>query len=273
MKNINTVVQDVYNLMDSQECTGDLSKVADAVGKEVSEALVNALTPRENKKGLRMSGIGKCERSQWYNQHDYEQEPISGQVYLTFLQGHILEAVLLGLVELSGHEVTGKQDKHTIHDINGSQDCEIDGELVDVKTASNWSFTNKFKDDGINEDSFGYIKQLSAYGKGEDRDTGYFLAFNKNNSTLKMCEQKLEKDVDTYIADLKGKMELSEPPMRLADATKVEKHRAGGQSIKLNMTCAFCGHKKHCFPDLTIKQSGNFTNYYDGPYEGPGSKF
>ena len=273
MKTINTVVQDVYNLMDSKEYTGDLNKVAKTIGEEVTEAVVNALTPREVKKGLRMSGIGKCERAQWYDQHDYEQEPISGQVYLTFLQGHILEAVLLGLVELSGHEVTGKQGKHTIADINGSQDCVIDGELVDVKTASNWSFTNKFKEDGIDEDSFGYIKQLSAYGKGEDRDTGYFLAFNKNNSTLKLCEQKLEKDVDTFIVDLKAKMEQKEPPMRLANATKVENHRAGGCSVKLNMTCAFCGFKKDCFPDLTVKQSGNFTNYYDGPYAGPGSKF
>jgi hypothetical protein len=273
MKTINTVIQDVYDMMDSQECTGDLNKVADAVGKEVSESLVNALTPREKKKGLRMSGIGKCERSQWYDQNDYEQEPISGQVYLTFLQGHILESVLLGLVELSGHEVTGKQGKHTIHDINGSQDCEIDGELVDVKTASNWSFNNKFSEDGIKEDSFGYIKQLSAYGKGNDRDKGYFLAFNKNNSQLKLCEQKLEKDVDTFIVDLKGKMELSQPPMRRANATTVVNHRQGGTSCKLEMTCAFCGHKKHCFPELTKRESGGYTTYYDGPYAGPGANF
>jgi hypothetical protein len=260
MKTINTVVQDVYDLMEDKNINGDLKKIADRVGEEVSTALVDALTPRDRDTGLRMSGIGRCERAQWYGIKGHEPEPISGQVYLTFLQGHILEAVLLGLVELSGHKVTGQQGKHTVEGIKGSQDCEIDGELVDVKTASAWSYDNKFKEDGIKDDAFGYIKQLSAYGKTKGRDKGYFLAFNKNKSTLKLCEQELEQDVDKFIVQLKDKMDSDTPPMRLANATTVNK-RTGEE--KLCMNCAFCGHKDVCYDNtLVSRPTGKITSYF-----------
>jgi hypothetical protein len=266
MKTINTVVPDVYKMMEDKVYTGDLQKIADIVGKEVSDAIVDAMTAREHKPGLRMSGIGRCERAQWYKYKGYTEEPISGQVFLTFLQGHILEAVLLGLVELSGHKVTGKQGKHTVEGVNGSQDCEIDGELVDVKTASAWSYDNKFKDDGIKDDAFGYIKQLSAYGKTKGRDKGYFLAFNKNKATLKLCEQQLEQDVDKHITQLQEKMELDTEPMRLANATLINK-KTGEE--RLCMNCSFCGFKDVCYNNtLTSRPTGKIMSYFIDPIAG-----
>jgi len=266
MKTINTVVTDVYNLMETKETKGNIQQIADRIGEEVSEAVVDALTPREKKTGLRMSGIGRCERAQWYQYKGYDAEEIEGQVYLTFLQGHILEAVLLGLVELAGHSVTGKQKKHKVEGINGSQDCYIDGELVDVKTASAWSYDNKFTEDGIKDDMFGYIKQLSGYGKTEDRDTGYFLAFNKNKSTLKLCKQELEQDVDKFIVQLKDKMEQDKPPMRLANATTLVK-KTGEE--KLCMSCSFCGYKDICFNNsLQARPTGKITSYFVDPVAG-----
>ena len=274
---IDTVVEDVYKMMEDKEYVGDdkyLKKIADRVGVEVSEAIVNALSPREEHNRLRMSGIGRCERAQWYGIKGYDSEKPTGDVYITFLQGHIMEAILLGLVELSGHKVEGQQGKHTLEGVNGSQDCIIDGELVDVKTASAWSYDKKFAPDGIKDDAFGYIKQLSAYGKSDDRDSAYFLVFNKNKSTLKLSKQKLEKDIDKHIIQLKDKMELGTPPMRLADATKTVNHNAGGSSTQLNMKCAFCSYKESCFDKIdTITTSNGFTNYYDGEYQGPGSNF
>ncbi len=266
MKMINTVVQDVYKLMKDKTYTGDLQKIADRVGSEVSEALVESFKEREKSSGLRMSGIGRCERAQWYSVKGYEQDEISGEVHLTFLQGHILEAILLGLVELAGHKVTGQQKRHEVSGVKGSQDCYIDGELVDVKTASAWSYDNKFREDGIKDDAFGYIKQLSAYGKTEKREKGYFLAFNKNKSTLKLCEQVLEQDVDTFIDQLKAKMDSDTPPMRLANATTVSK-KTGEE--KLCMNCAFCGHKDTCYDHkLTNRPTGKIISYFVDPIAG-----
>ena len=262
-KSIHTVIPDIYDVMKSKDYTGDLSAIAMQAGREVEEAISNAFTPYEQKTNLRMSGIGRCERAQWYNVKGYTPEEIDGSVYLTFLQGHVLEAVLVALVKLSGHEVTEQQKKHTVEGVNGSQDCTIDGELVDIKTASAWSWDNKFTDTGIKEDGFGYIKQLSAYGKTDNRKHGYFLALNKNKSTLKLCKQELEQDVDTFIVDLKEKMESDTPPMRVANATTFSKK---GEE-KLCMTCAFCGFKQDCYKEVGGLEarpipSGKITNYY-----------
>ena len=260
-KSINTVVPDVYEVMKSKDYSGDLNTIAMQAGREVEEAIKNAFEPYENKNELRMSSIGRCERAQWYAVKGYTPEELEGSVYLTFLQGHILEAVLVALIKLAGHDVQDQQKKHTVEGINGSQDCTIDGELVDIKTASAWSWDNKFAEDGIKDDAFGYIKQLSGYGKTEDRKDGYFLAFNKNKSTLTLCRQKLEEDIDTYIVDLKDKMESDTPPMRLANATTFSKAEA---KEKLCMTCAFCGFKEDCYGSLIAKPvpSGKITNYF-----------
>ena len=238
-KTIDTVIPDIYETMKSKNYTGDLDTIAMQCGREVEQAIKNAFEPYEPKTNLRMSSIGRCERAQWYTVKGYTPEEIEGSVYLTFLQGHVLEAMLVALVKLSGHSLQNQQKKHTVEGVDGSQDCDIDGELVDIKTASAWSWDNKFTDTGIKDDGFGYIKQLSAYGKGDKRKHGYFLALNKNKSTLKLCKQELEQDVDTFIVDLKDKMASDTPPMRVANATTMTK---SGEE-KLCMTCAFCGFK------------------------------
>ena len=263
MKSIDTVVKDVYDVMESKDYSGDLGAIAMTAGREVEDAIKEAFEPREQKTDLRMSTIGKCERAQWYNYKGYKPEELKGEVFLTFLQGHILESVLVALLKLSGHKVEDQQKKHTIEGINGSQDCTIDGELVDIKTASAWSWDNKFKEDGIDGDAIGYIKQLSAYGKADNRKHGYFLAFNKNKSTLKLCKQDLEQDIDTYIVDLKSKMESDTPPMRLANATTWNKART---EEKLCMTCSFCGFKEDCYGKGNLEArpipSGKITNFF-----------
>jgi len=259
-KSIQTLIPDIYDTLQSKSYSGDLKSIAKQAGHEVEEAINNAFTPYEQKTNLRMSGIGRCERVQWYGVKGYTQEEIGGSVYLTFLQGHVLEAVIVALIKLAGHEVEGQQEKHTVEGVNGSQDCNIDGELVDIKTASAWSWDNKFTPTGIADDGFGYVKQLSAYGKNANRKHGYFLALNKNKSTLKLCKQELEQDIDTFIVDLKDKMKSDTPPMRIAKATTLTKQ---GEE-KLCMTCSFCGFKEHCYGSLIARPipSGKITNYF-----------
>ena len=100
MKSINTLIPDIYNVMESKQYDGDLNSIAMQAGREVEDAIKDAFTPREDNRGLRMSGIGRCERAQWYSYKGHTPEPIKGEVYLTFLQGHVLEAVLVALIKL-----------------------------------------------------------------------------------------------------------------------------------------------------------------------------
>ena len=57
-------------------------------------------------------------------------------------------------------------------------DSKIDGEVVDVKTASSYSF-KKFEQGTLNEDDpFGYVTQLTGYEEHEKTKRGGFLAVN-----------------------------------------------------------------------------------------------
>ena len=123
MKSINTVVQDVYDLMESKDYSGDLNSIAMQAGREVEEALKQAFTPREDKRGLRMSALGRCERAQWYNYHGYKPEEIKGEVYLTFLARSHTRSGAVALLKLSGHTVEDQQKKAHFEGVNGSQDC------------------------------------------------------------------------------------------------------------------------------------------------------
>ena len=58
------------------------------------------------------------------------------------------------------------------HTINGTYDLTIDGAVDDVKSASDWSYKNKFTSfeslrDG---DAFGYVGQLAGYARATDKN-------------------------------------------------------------------------------------------------------
>ena len=55
-----------------------------------------------------------------------------------------LLVLLLFFVRLSGHKVEAEQKEVKVDGIVGHMDCVIDGEVVDVKTASGYAF-KKFK--------------------------------------------------------------------------------------------------------------------------------
>ena len=167
-KTLDTLVDDVNNIL-----TGISSGKAPDVKEEQIDkflnntklALLDWLQPRKSSgKGLRMSVIGRPARQLWYDNHiERKQEIHDPSTQLKFLYGHVLEHLLLFLVEVAGHKVTDQQKKVQVEDVNGHMDCKIDGEVVDVKSASAMSF-KKFKNGTLYEDDqFGYISQIESY--------------------------------------------------------------------------------------------------------------
>ena len=47
-----------------------------------------------------------------------------------------MEDLLIFLVKLSKHQVTDEQKEVQVNGIQGHMDCKIDGEVIDIKTAS-----------------------------------------------------------------------------------------------------------------------------------------
>lgn len=254
MKNISTLVEDIYDVVDGQ---GGWDKVvSDHLASRLSATIDRRLSPSEEeyKPSLRMSNLGTpCTRKLWYsvNQHT-EAEPLRPATKLKFLYGDILEDLLLSLAEAAGHTVEGEQDQMDILGIKGHRDAVIDGVTVDVKSASSYSF-QKFKDHKLREDDpFGYIEQLSSYVYAaqddplvKDKVQGAFLVVDKVNGSICLDVYDFTKEIwnkKDRVEDIRKSVNAEHPPERAF--SPVPEGKSG--NMKLPFQCSYCDHKFTC---------------------------
>ena len=135
---------------------------------ELKEVMQNFFVEESNRDStgkLRLSAVGREDRKLWYDYKGYGKEKLTTDLKIRFCLGHILEAFVLLLAREAGHTVEDCQKEVTVSGVKGHIDCLIDGELVDVKSASPYGF-KKFVDGSLvhGDDPFGYMYQLSSYG-------------------------------------------------------------------------------------------------------------
>ena len=162
MKKLETVVEDIYETL-SCLCDQEDLNISEEDIEDFGERMKNVIRhwskPHKESTGLRMSNVGRPLRRLWYDLK--KDRPLYNRAdphtFIKFLYGHMLEEVVLLLVKLSGHEVTDEQKEVEVDGVIGHMDCKIDGEVVDIKTASNFAF-KKFKDGTLHtSDPFGYM--------------------------------------------------------------------------------------------------------------------
>lgn len=252
-KKIDTLIEDIYDLLEQGTNVNSI-KHRDAIqnfGRVVASAASSALSEgkRERSKNLRMSQIGKPNRQLWYDIRTTEetQETLSGSTRLKFLYGEILEALLVLLTEVSGHEVTEQQKTVEVEGIKGHKDCRIDGTLVDIKSASSYAF-KKFKEGTLAlNDPFGYIAQISGYAEAEGDKTAAFFAVDKSSGELALMtvDQMNMINASDRINYLKGVLKQATPPERCYEAEPDGK----SGNMKLAVGCIYCPHKFECWKD------------------------
>ena len=251
-KNLSTLVDDIYSSV-SKLGTGEVQippELLDSLLEGIKNAIVSWATP-QNKNGfaLRMSNIGKPSRQLYYeNKYADSESTVDASTLIKFLYGHLLEEVLIFLVELSGHNVTDRQKEVVVSGVKGHMDCKIDGEVVDIKTASSFAF-KKFKNGRLGEDDpFGYISQLTGYEEAEGTDNGGFLVINKESGELTLFQpEDLEKpNVESLISKLmKLVFNLGNPPEKCYAPVP-----AGTKgNMKLPRGCTYCAFKIECHKD------------------------
>lgn len=257
MKTIDTLVADIQDvLMNGSTMATD--ELCEEYGRKFSDLLKTRLVgKREPKRGtLRMSNIGKpCERQLYYSVNSPEEaEELRPEAHMKFLFGDAIELLLLFLAEASGHKVEGTQDEQEIEGIKGHRDAVIDGTIVDVKSASSYSF-KKFEEGRLSEDdSFGYVDQLQSYlfagqtdDKVTDKDRGAFLVVDKTLGHICLDVHERKKVPYDKIYNHKKKMVAEkDPPERGFDP--VPDGKSGNERLGIN--CSYCDFKNKCYPDL-----------------------
>ena len=250
------------------------------LGAKISVAIERALTgrgeakPRDGKK-IYFSEIGSpCWRKVWYKYHGVPGETLMPHALLKFMYGDLLEELLLFLAEKAGNKVENQQGEVEIplRDgwvLRGRIDAEINGKIVDVKSASTFAM-KKFESLEVlrKDDPFGYEDQLTGYSAGLNRvgDEAEFLVVDKTLGHVKsMAVPVTQQTVDA----LKNKansmtlmLEKPEPPAKMPDYDKPD-GKSGNR--KLGVTCGYCPYKNYCHKDANGGRGLRTFLYSSGP--------
>lgn len=234
------------------------------LGAKMGMAIERALSGRgkakpRDKKAIYFSEIGSpCWRKVWYKFHGVEGETLMPHALLKFIYGDMIEELTLFLAEKAGHRVENQQGEVEIElddgwVLRGRIDAEIDGQIVDVKSASTYAMRKFESLEALRKDDpFGYENQLTGYAAGLNRvgSTAGFLAVDKTLGHIKWMEvpvtQGVVRDLESKANAMAKMLEKDQPPAKMPDWQQPD-GKSGNQ--KLCITCGYCPFKNHCHRD------------------------
>jgi len=208
---------------------------------------------------LRMSNVGRPTCQLWFEKNHPEKAlPKPTTFIMNMMLGDIVEAVFKALLTEAGvtYEDNSKVTlKLEDDEITGEYDLVIDDAVDDVKSASDWSYRNKFAsyDTLAQGDSFGYVSQLAGYARAADKKAGGWWVVNKANGEFKYV--KADINLDEEITKIQHTVDtLNENEFKRCFEPIPEKWRGKetGNTV-LNDNCRFCSYKYACFPTLEEK--------------------
>ena len=239
------------------------SSMADDTIKQVASDVAFALKrqfgggSKRDKFGLRMSNVGRPTCQLWYDKNKPEAAiPLPTTFVMNMMLGDIVEAVFKAILKEAGvkYEDTDKVSLDLGDDsVSGSYDLIIDGAVDDIKSASDWSYRNKFEsyDSLASGDGFGYVAQLAGYAKALGKKAGGWWVVNKANGQFKYIPAT-GLDIDREISHIKKTVEtVKENKFEKRFQPVPEKFRGKetGNTV-LNTGCKFCSYRFDCWPSL-----------------------
>lgn len=227
--------------------------------RDVEEAVRKQFNQNERKFSLRMSNIGRPECQLWYEKNKPDEGiDMPANFLMNMMIGDIVEAVFKGVLTEAGVDFSdGFKSTLTAgrHKIHGTHDLIMDKKVDDIKSASQWSYKNKFKDYATlkEHDAFGYIGQLAGYAKALSVDPGGWWVINKANGEFKYVSAwDMKPEVDTIIDDVAKKADSLEAnkfkrcfePVEETFRTKPTGNKVLGEE------CSWCRFRHKCWPSL-----------------------
>ena len=240
--------------------------ISDKLVEEFGEACKSALRKQfaeERRSGFkpRMSNVGRplCQLQMEAQNIKGEGQPYNVKMRNTF--GDLIEALSIFVLKSAGVKIEDEQ-KNVKYKFNGSAiegryDVKINKKIWDIKSASPYSFKNKFGEAGgfeavAKDDAFGYISQGYLYSESEKLPFGGWIVINKSTGEWAVCETPLldgEYKVNA-IQTAKNNihsLEKKEPFKRCYDEIEETFRTKKTGNKVLGMTCSFCPYKLPCW--------------------------
>ena len=234
-----------------------INKVAD----DIKSALQRQFGGGNKKDGfrLRMSNVGRPTCQLWFEKNHPEKAlPKPTTFVMNMMLGDIVESVFKALLTEAGvsYEDNSKVTlKLEDDEISGEYDLVIDDAVDDVKSASDWSYRNKFAsyETLAQGDSFGYVSQLAGYARAADKKAGGWWVVNKANGEFKYVKANIH--LDEEISKIQNTVDVIKDNTFKRCFEPVPETWRGKETgnMVLNDKCRFCSYKYACFPTLQEK--------------------
>jgi hypothetical protein len=256
-KTLDTLVEDIYQLFDDSLNHEEGLKIPeedlDHLVNSIKDTILHWAEPRASKKHtLRMSNVGYPNRKLWFDAQaeDNSDSSLKPSDAMKFLFGHVVEELVLFFARLAGHKVENEQKEVDVDGVLGHMDCTIDGQVVDVKTASPYSFQKFVNGRVAEEDPFGYMAQLAGYEHAMGTEGGGFLVVNKVTGELTLFRPDFSDlpNIQDRIAQLRKELGLKKPPPFCYPPVVQD-----NGNTKIAKDCLFCKHKVPCYADEGVR--------------------
>jgi len=236
-------------------------ETAKKIGAEVADAVIRQFGSGKSREDfrLRMSNIGRPTCQLWFEKNKPETAlPKPTTFVMNMMLGDIVEAVFKGLLTESGvdfddtDKVTLKVGDSNDTRVSGSYDLVMGGAVDDIKSASDWSYKNKFEsyDTLKKSDPFGYVGQLAGYAQASDKRAGGWWVVNKANGSFKYVPAAI--DMRKELTKLKETVEkVNENKFERCFEAVPETYRGKPSgNMVLNDNCRFCDYRFECWPNM-----------------------
>ena len=242
-------------------------KQAKDIGAEVADAVLRQFGSGKSRDEftLRMSNIGRPTCQLWFQKnHPDKALPKPSTFVMNMMIGDIVEAVFKGLLKAASVEFEDT-DKVSLEvgdtngtRVSGSYDLVLDGAVDDVKSASPWSYQNKFDSFGTlaKGDGFGYVGQLAGYAKASGKRVGGWWVVNKGNGDFKYVPAD-GLDLDKELDKIKSTVETvnnNEFKRCFSPVPEFFRGKPTGNKV-LNDNCRFCDFRYECWPTMVEEPS------------------
>ena len=236
-------------------------ETAKRIGEEVAEAVIRQFGSGKSRKEfrLRMSNIGRPTCQLWFEKNKPESAlPKPSTFVMNMMIGDIVEAIFKGLLKEAKvdfddtDQVTLDVGDSNDTRVSGSYDLIMGGAVDDIKSASDWSYRNKFESYAAlkKSDPFGYVGQLAGYAKASDKRAGGWWVVNKANGDFKYVPAAI--DMREELTKLKETVEkVNENKFERCFEAVPETYRGKPSgNMVLNDNCRFCDYRFECWPNM-----------------------
>ena len=236
-------------------------ETAKRIGEEVAEAVIRQFGSGQSRKEfrLRMSNIGRPTCQLWFEKNKPESAlPKPSTFVMNMMIGDIVEAIFKGLLKEAKvdfddtDQVTLDVGDSNGTRVSGSYDLIMGGAVDDIKSASDWSYRNKFESYASlkKSDPFGYVGQLAGYAKASDKRAGGWWVVNKANGDFKYVPAAI--DMRKELTKLKETVEkVNENKFERCFEAVPETYRGKPSgNMVLNDNCRFCDYRVECWPNM-----------------------